>query len=695
MSLPQDIPSASPGTPPLLPPEVTEELAHLARTNRLLAENPEAPPASEDDVVSELIRIQDEYRVAKVEDRGALQEQQNQLSARLDALRSARITEVVDPDSPYFAHLRTKEGDRVSDIFLGRATRLGSGLRIVDWRNAPISKLFYRYDEGDEYIEEFNGREHDGEVLIRRTLHVAEASLWRVGNRQVSWVREGEDWRVIDRQLSRLAGGEGASLYAGERDRASLGAGVKHRADKHLPDIAALIDPEQFALITRPDSGVVVLRGSAGSGKTTVALHRIAYLSYQGGRRFPHQRVLVIVWGRAMRDYVQHVLPALGVEGVKVTTWLDWSTEILFRHLPGLIRKMAPDTPEPVSRMKLHPGVAEALADHIARTPGRSSADQVLDDWSRVITDPEILQAAMGSDISEGAMERAMRWTIDQVEAVKAWWEGDHKVEAWLDTEDTALLLRAWQLRVGKLRAGAGGDLRYVHIVLDEVQDFSPVEVQVLLDTTDKNRSVTLAGDTRQHISKEAGFASWTEFLERIGIESTALATLEVSYRSTHPIIRFALEVLEDDSEPPPRTERDGPPVELFRFSDHGAAVTYLGEELSRLQRAEPLANIALITPSPELSELYARGLIQAEVGRVRLVENQQFAFAAGVDVVEAAEVKGLEFDYVVLVEVSAAYWPDTPHHRRLLHVAATRAVHQLWLTSVGTPSSILPTAGG
>ena len=176
-----------------------------------------------------------------------------------------------------------------------------------------------------------------------------------------------------------------------------------------------------------------------------------------------------------------------------------------------------------------------------------------------------------------------------------------------------------------------------------------------------------------------------------MGIEATALSTLEVSYRSTHPITRFALQVLDDDDEPTPRTTRDGPPVELFRFGEHGACVAFLAEELARLQRAEPNANVALLTPSAELSALYTDGLQKAELRDVRRVVDQQFAFKAGIDVVEAREVKGLEFDYVVIIEASSRHWPDTPHHRRLLHVAATRAIHQLWLTSVGSVSPILP----
>ena len=75
---------------------------------------------------------------------------------------------------------------------------------------------------------------------------------------------------------------------------------------------------------------------------------------------------------------------------------------------------------------------------------------------------------------------------------------------------------------------------------------------------------------------------------------------------------------------------------------------------------------------------------------RLRRVEHQDFTFAPGVEVTELEQVKGLEFDYVILIEVSSTHFPDRPAARRVLHVGATRAVHQLWLTSVGTPSPIV-----
>ena len=142
----------------------------------------------------------------------------------------------------------------------------------------------------------------------------------------------------------------------------------------------------------------------------------------------------------------------------------------------------------------------------------------------------------------------------------------------------------------------------------------------------------------------------------------------------------------EDDT--PPTTTRSGPPVELFRFTDHGAAA-FLADALG-LASDEPLASVALLAASADVAALYYRALRDAEVPRLSLVEEQRFSFAPGVEVTQVQEVKGLEFDYVILLEASSAAYPDTPAARRLLHVGATRAIHQLWLTSVGTPSPLL-----
>ena len=204
---------------------------------------------------------------------------------------------------------------------------------------------------------------------------------------------------------------------------------------------------------------------------------------------------------------------------------------------------------------------------------------------------------------------------------------------------------------------------------------------------------VALAGDAQQLVAESGGFGSWSELLAGLGVPGAAVDTLRVSHRSTREVMDFARGLLghlrEDESAPV--ATRSGPPVEVFRFAERGAAVAFLAEALHRLAREEPMASVALLTPDPALSELYWAGLAASDLPRLRRVADQDFTFAPGVEVTEIEQAKGLEFDYVVLLEVDAEWYPDAPRARRLLHVGATRAVHQLWVGTVCEPSPILP----
>ena len=90
------------------------------------------------------------------------------------------------------------------------------------------------------------------------------------------------------------------------------------------------------------------------------------------------------------------------------------------------------------------------------------------------------------------------------------------------------------------MRAKGTAPLRYRHVMLDEVQDFSPLEVHVLLGCLGPRPSITLAGDTQQHVMQDAGFTSWAEFFGHLGVKGTEVNTLKVAYRSTREIVEFA-----------------------------------------------------------------------------------------------------------------------------------------------------------
>ena len=682
-------------------PIIAEEIALHEQVREHLAAGDGRPSADEAPLVRELLALREQLiNNPEGKDATTLRDQWHRQSALLSQLRAGRDRSQVDPRSPYFAHLRLREGTQERDLCLGRATRIESGLRIVDWRNAPISRIFYRYQQGEEYSEEFAGRLREGIVAARRTVHIQDAVLDRIDAPEGIFLEEPMGWRRLEGDRAQLSGGEASAFRAhapeagSHRRMGTNPAGALQRTDKHLPEITSLIDPAQFELISRSSSGFVAIRGSAGSGKTTVALHRIAYLAY-ADPEVDSARSLFVVFSPALRNYVAHVLPALGVEDVRIVTFREWVSAQRQRHFPRLPREVRDDAPSEAQALLLHPGCAAALAQHVAEHPGPATPERALDDWGSVLGRSRLLREFCGGDGPEDLRPEAIRrvadWNRRRQEEIFAWIQGDEHNDAALCPEDEALLLRAWQLRVGPLRERGKRPLRYRHVAVDEVQDFAPVEVQVLLGCLDRNQSLTLAGDDQQRIARKKGFTSWSTFLQGLGVEGEEVETLRVSYRSPREIVHFARGLLGDLAEDEaPETPRSGSPVELFRFSDRGACVIFLCDVLRELARVEPLASVAILTPNSDSSQLYHEGLLRGEIPGLHRVIAGDFSFAPGVEVTEVEQSKGLEFDYVVLVDVTPDHYPDEPHARRLLHVGASRAVHQLWLSCVGTPSSLV-----
>jgi len=684
---------------------VSEELTALEKVKAQLATIPPTRTASEEPILRELDRLRERLLSGdENKDHSALTEQYHNQSAILNQLRSAGQAVQVDAASPYFAHLRLEEDERRRDLFLGRTTCLEKGVRIIDWRDAPISKIFYSYRQGEDYDEEISGRDRQGQVLARRLVRIRDSVLERIQSPEGDFSLDAEEpcgWRKDELGTPRLAGGESAALRYDSHDlevgRRRMGqgrGGEELRADKHLPEITSLIDPTQFGLITRPAAGYLVIRGSAGSGKTTVALHRIAYLAFDDPR-IDGPETLVVVFSHALARYVDHVLPSLGLERVRIVTYREWVHEERRRHFPKLPAATRDDTPAIVQRLKLHSGIDEALRRQVARVLGPRSVEQAFDDWASVLTQRRLLGEVFSEyapgQFSDRDLDRFVDWNRRRLEEMNSAIAGDEEADAPLDAEDDALLLRAWQLRIGKLVGRSNRPHLYRHVAIDEVQDFAPLEVRVLLDSMQRDASITLAGDTQQHLMEHSGFTSWTSFFEELGLDGAEIETLKVSYRSSEQVMQFATSLLgelHEDEEVV--TTRQGPPVELFRLTDRGACVAFLSDVLKDLMANEPMASVAVLTPSPVASDVYYEGLLKADLPRLRRIRNGEFPFQAGIEVTEVSQVKGLEFDYVVVLDVDSMSYPDTPAARRMLHVAATRAVHQLWMMSVGTPSPLV-----
>jgi DNA helicase-2/ATP-dependent DNA helicase PcrA len=777
---------------------IAEEEAILARVERLIASRSGADGeggGSPADYDADLIALRDQIADEKPEDVASLVEQMTRLEA-IARDRRGKAVMPVDAACPYFAHMRLRTqaagpaGEKAQDVLIGRRGLIdrAAGVQIVDWRDAPVSQVYYRYDEGDDYDEEVGGSTLRGVVEARRNLTIAAARVRRIGCPQGTFVSsvDGRWFELEGQGVALLEGGAGTAARPPRptgptpKQRRRVESARPARSDnKTLPEIAALIDRAQFDLITEPSRGLVVIQGGAGSGKTTVALHRIAYLLFHD-KSFKPSRCLFVVPSEALARYVAGVLPALGVHGVPVTTFRSWARNLRRRLVPGVPDVYADETPAAVARLKKHPALMRlcerAVADEVVaaralleqRLGEAPSARWVLKAWDdrapvppaarvravrsalgKLDVQPAVLHGAEQALKAAGArlrdvrrilfelltdrgrldalrdesgfepakaaeLDELVRWSSAQLESAKPEEldgideerlaaidglaiEADGSTEAGargkLDIEDDALLLRLYQLVHGELTRVDGAPLVYDHIAVDEAQDLAPVEVKVLYEALTERKSLTIAGDVAQRVIFDNAFRGWAELLGDVGIPGGAqlVKPLRLAYRSTAPVMRFAQAVLgplaTQESEV---TARPGAEVALHELNGMGEAVAFLSDVLRSLLGREPTASVALLTRHAGQADAWFAALKRAEVPMLRRVRRQDFAFQPGVDVTDVGQVKGLEFDYVILLDVNQSSYPATVESRHLLHIGATRATHQLWLVATETVSELV-----
>ena len=771
-----EVPKGSPGAT-IIAEE--ERLYGQVQARVAMGEEDLGPRFGASDLDQDLLSLRDQISEARAEDLPPLVEQMTRLAALKSRIGGGRSLPV-DITSPYFAHLRLRENRKSRDVLVGKRGFIDreANVQIVDWRNAPVSRIYYRYEEGDDYEEEIAGRRVEGVVEARRNVSIHKGNLRRIGTPQGTYLKDARgNWvQAVGQIAPVLHGGMGKAARpvakTGQKGKLGIHHGVA-RADKALPEIAALIDKEQFELITQPGSGIVVIQGGAGSGKTTVALHRVAFLNFQDPRRFRPQSTLFVVPSQALVRYVAGVLPALGVSGVPVVTYTGWARTTRMRCLPDAPAKYNVEPPEQVSRVKKHPAMLAILerwvvrqAESIGRDVAEVSrealdvwnakvdrelvprlqalsawtkkapldpsvrvalegltrrwkkrADDVVLDWAELLTDPTFLEEGFaGTEVTKRDIERLTSWVRRQLakpQPAPVDDEGKPVLDSEgkplgideddpagrFDDEDDPLLLRLVQLKRGGLVQPGGEEMIWEHVAIDEAQDRSALEVKVLVeavrapDNDPEKRSVTIAGDTAQRLVFDNNFTGWSELLAQIG-QPVIVRPLKLSYRSTAEVMLLAREILGPELAPDePLAARPGEPVELHEFGDVGEAVAFLGDALRTLMGREPTASCAVISRHPEQADAYFEGLRRAEVPALRRVRRDEFNFQPGIDVTDVAQVKGLEFDYVVMVDVNESSYPAVNWARHLLHIGVTRAAHQLWLVATGEPSVLIPKA--
>lgn len=675
---------------------VADEEACLARVLSALGSTPEAA-AHEGITKAELEALRDDAASAREEEAASLM-----LELAVQQQLRNRPTGGPRPDarSPYMAHLRLREGGEVRDYFLGYGTFVDTRLnvRVVDWRVAPVAQVFYRYREGEAFEASFPGREVTGTVEARRIVVVHGGTLVRIMADGQSLAR-GADGTWRSETL--------AAFETGAEGRLGLGVGQQERGTR--TDVTALLDPSQYAAVSAPPDDALLVLGSAGSGKTTVALHRLARLTTQAPDDVPLPRARVVVPEEGLARLCGRLLkPLLHAHGPDVKPPVETLDELnlrLGRHALGKLAAFAPETPALVTNLKRHPAFFHALKERLAKEKGPKRLElwPLRRQLAHALTDrgflASVVERAKGTlpttcieDTVRHTMLQAQDSLAQQLDGVdeerRTAVDGRDLAEdtpdalaQTIDLEDVPVLLAmlAWR---GALKLPQAS-----HLVLDEAEDFSLFDLEVLRAASRTARGVTLAGDEAQQT--HSSFAGWTEALEAIGAKRPRTIRLETSYRCPEPIAALARHVLAHLAPARPLTAaRQGVPVGRHTFPSEAQSFLFIAHALRELLENEPHASVAVVAHDDATAQRI-HGVL-ADLPSARLVLDGLFTFEPGLDVTTVDCVKGLEFDYVVVPDATTAAWPSSDEGRRRLHVAVTRASHQLWLVGQGQLAAAL-----
>lgn len=600
------------------------------------------------------------------EDKQALQSDES-VAHGLTKLRLSQthaLSQLVE--QPYFARVIYHEKGRDVEFRLGLASFPEE--RIIDWRKAPVSRLYYDYEEGDAYDDEIAGVERQGKIKLKRAYQGKRSALHSIELKDTSYVMSRRTWHKQKKQKQAIF-----SLKDRDKIRELLKShdpkayAAIEQESGYMQHILSLLTPEQFELISSDTFKPVVIQGSAGTGKTTVALHRLAWLLCSENSQAREDHCLVLMFNKTLAEYVKNVLPNMGVHKVKIATFYDWARDVIRTSLGHDLRIEYARTPEAAAHFKSSASILENLSQFLVNTENPGNADAAL----LTFYDSPFCQAPP-------AILLYLKKQREQI---------------YFDEYDFALLLTIifhQKLCYPARFHPVGLD----YLVIDEAQDFTIPELTAVVNALADKKQICLAGDLAQKIFDHRDFGTWHELLDKIGLKGVDVLDLKIAFRSTYQIYELA-EFVRDpniNTQDLQITAKFGPDPKITLCHSLLDAINQTKKWIDGIVMINRQTTGAIICKTAEEARDIYTSLTKLGTHGIRLGDAHHFEFTPGIVITEVRQIKGLEFKNVLIFNPSLHhYHPGNKHDRNLLYVAITRAEYRLDCILYDQPSPLLP----
>lgn len=590
---------------------------------------------------------------------------------------------------PYFGRidfLEKKENSKVMPIYIGIHTFYDPESRatlIHDWR-APVSSMFYDHELGEAGYRSPSG-EIKGVISLKRQ--------YRIRGGKMEFMIESaltvhDD--ILQKELS-------------------------SNADDKMKNIVATIQREQNRIIRNEDIRTLIIQGVAGSGKTSIALHRIAYLLYTFRDSISSKDILIISPNKVFSDYISNVLPELGEETVpetsmeqilsgvlehkyKYQTYFGLVNELLEKPSSSLINRIAYKASfgfiSELDKFILHIENTYFKAADVKLTKYITiPAPFIEEQYLRFNRYPIRRRFDAMADYMLDMLKIQYAFTVTTAgrnllkKEIRLMFAGNNDIQVYKDFFKWTNNPGMFKMRKGHtleysdlaplaylhlaLEGNGNQPFRVKHLLIDEMQDYSPIQYKVIQKLFPCRK--TVLGDAGQSVNPYG--SSTAETIQK-SLTASEIMKLCKSYRSTFEITDFAQKIHPNAELEP--VARHGEKPQILQF---GSAV----EELSGIMglistyRKSGYKSLGIICKTEQQAREMA-DVLKSYANDISFLSSQSSAFVQGIVITSAHMAKGLEFDEVIIPQTDERNY-RSEIDKSMLYVAVTRAMHRLTLT--------------
>ena len=611
--------------------------------------------------------------------------------------------------SPYFARIDFKfdDEDEFEKIYIGRSSLRKNSYQemyVYDWRS-PIASVFYRFMTGEAFYDAPCGRV-TGELNLKRQYEIKNGILEYFFD---------SDVQIVDEFLRQL---------------------LSQNTTAKMKAIVETIQHEQDVVIRDMENDLLMVQGVAGSGKTSIALHRAAYLMYQGLQtKLSANNIMIISPNSIFEQYISNVLPELGEDNVISSVFEDILSELLngrkIQSRNDFLENLIVNSKyKEISRnsieFKTSSFFREILDQFLIDIPRQwiefedvyyegkcVVSGQILKD--KILGRPEtplgikleqledyILEQIFGTGKGRGHKEEKNLIKqeiqkfikIDIVELYKILFSNEAYFYSLLQNSNPSQNIKnIWKYTKENLQADSlyyddaiaiaylylkiYGTNKYKNIkqvVIDEAQDYYPLQYEIF-NLLFSNAKFTILGDMKQTLAKKEDISFYEQIQKILNKKKSSLIMLDKSFRCTNEILNFSLKFIEQSSQIK-SFNRNGDSPKVYIADNSEIFIDEIVKEI-KLCQEKGFQSICLICKT-EKNSTYLFNKIKHKLD-IQLIKNGSVSDLQGVFILPVYMSKGLEFDTVLICDADSQNYHDEDD-KNLLYVACTRALHKLSL---------------